>query len=81
MWMTIELTFQIYAIFKKYSGLYFWSLLVCIRCITLRQVGRICIYFVPSSNQVFSLSFVVLGWVGIGTVTGFSVVNTLASNW
>jgi hypothetical protein len=72
MWMTLELTFQIYATFKKYSGLYFWSLLFCTWCITLRQIGRICIYFVPGCNQVFSLSFAMLGWVG--TVTGFSVV-------
>lgn len=72
MWMTIELTFQIYAKFKKYTGLYFWSLLFCTWCITLRQIGRICIYFVPGCNQVFSLTFAMLGWVG--TVTGFSVV-------
>ena len=58
MWMTIELTFQIYATFQKYSGLYFWSLLFCTWCITLRQIGRICIYFVPGCNQVFSLVFV-----------------------
>lgn len=72
MWMTIELTFQIYATFKNYNGLYFWSLLFCTWSITLRQIGRICIYFVPGCNQVFSLSFAMLGWVG--TVTGFSVV-------
>jgi hypothetical protein len=72
MWMTMELTFQIYATFKTYTGLYFWSLLVCTWCITLRQIGRICIYFVPGCNQVFSLTFAMLGWVG--TVTGFSVV-------
>jgi hypothetical protein len=57
--MTIELTFQIYVTFKKYSGLYyFWSLLVCTWCIALRQIGRIYISFVPGSDQVlFSLSF------------------------
>jgi hypothetical protein len=72
MWMTIELTFQIYATFKNYNGLYFWSLLFCTWSIALRQIGRICIYFVPGCNQVFSLTFAMLGWVG--TVTGFSVV-------
>jgi hypothetical protein len=72
MWMTLELTFQIYAAFKKYSGLYFWSLLFCTWSLTIRQIGRICVYFVPGCNQVFSLTFAMLGWVG--TVTGFAVV-------
>jgi hypothetical protein len=72
MWMTLELTFQIYATFKKCSGLYFWSLLFCTWSLTIRQIGRICIYFVPSCSLVFSLTFAMLGWVG--TVTGFAVV-------
>jgi hypothetical protein len=72
MWMTLELTFQIYATFKKYSGLYFWSLLFCTWSLTIRQIGRICIYLVPGCNQVFSLTFAMLGW--LGTVTGFAVV-------
>lgn len=72
MWMTLELTFQIYATFKKYGGLYFWSLLVCTWSLTIRQISRICVYFVPGCNQVFSLTFAMLGWVG--TVTGFAVV-------
>ena len=72
MWMTLELTFQIYATFKKYGGLYFWSLLICTWSLTIRQISRICIYFVPGCNQVFTLTFAMLGWVG--TVTGFAVV-------
>ena len=72
MWMTLELTFQIYATFKKYSGLYFWSLLFCTWSVTIQQIGRICTYLVPGCNQVFSLTFTMLGWVG--TVTGFAVV-------
>ena len=72
MWMTLELTFQIYATFKKYSGLYFWSLLFCTWSVTIQQIGRICTYLVPGCNQVFSLTFAMLGWVG--TVTGFALV-------
>ena len=44
----------------------------CTWSITIRQIGRICIYFVPGCNQIFSLVFAMLGWVG--TVTGFAVV-------
>jgi hypothetical protein len=72
MWMSIELTFQIFATFKRHTGLYFYSLMFCTWSITIRQVGRICIYFVPGCNQIFSLVFAMLGWVG--TVTGFAVV-------
>lgn len=72
MWMTIELTFQIFSTFKRYNGLYFYSLLFCTWSITIRQIGRVCIYFVPGCNQIFSLVFAMLGWVG--TVTGFAVV-------
>lgn len=72
MWMSIELTIQIFATFKRYSGLYFYSLIFCTWSISIRQIGRICIYFVPGCNQVFSLIFALLGWVG--TVTGFAVV-------
>jgi hypothetical protein len=72
MWMSIELTFQIFATFKRYTGLYFYALMFCTWSITIRQVGRVCIYFVPGCNQIFSLVFAMLGWVG--TVTGFAVV-------
>ena len=72
MWMTIELTFQVFATFKRYRGLYFYSLLICTWCISIRQIGRICIYFIPGVNQIFSLIFIMLGWVGM--VTGFAIV-------
>lgn len=72
MWMSIELTFQIFATFKRYTGLYFYSLMLCTWSITIRQIGRVCIYFVPGCNQIFSFVFAMLGWVG--TVTGFAVV-------
>jgi hypothetical protein len=70
--MTIELTVQIFATFKRYTGLYFYSLLVCTCCICIRQIGRICIDFVPGLNKVFSLTLTMLGWVGM--VTGFAMV-------
>ena len=72
MWMSIDLTFQIFATFRRHTGLYFYSLMVCTWSITIRQVGRICIYFVPGCNEIFSLILTMLGWVG--TVTGFAVV-------
>lgn len=72
MWMSIELTLQIFGTFKRYTGLYFYSLMFCTWSITIRQIGRVCIYFVPGCNQIFSLVFAMLGWVG--TVTGFAVV-------
>jgi hypothetical protein len=70
--MTIELTVQIFATFKRYTGLYFYSLVVCTWCICVRQIGRLCVYFVSGLNEVFSLTVTMLGWVGM--VTGFAVV-------
>lgn len=72
MYMTIELTFQLYATFKKYSGLYFWAILITTWALTIRQIGRVFIYFVPGCNHVFSILFAMVGWCG--TVTGFAVV-------
>ena len=53
MYMTIELTFQLYAAFKKYNGLYFWSILITTWKLTIRQVGRVFVYFVPGCSKVF----------------------------
>lgn len=72
MWMTLELTIKVFTKFKRYTGLYFYSLLVCTWCISIRQIGRICVFFIPGLNKVFSLIFVLLGWVGM--VTGFAIV-------
>lgn len=70
--MTLELTIQIFGTFKRYTGLYFYSLLVCTWCIAIRQIGRVCVYFVPGLNKIFSLTVTMLGWVGM--VTGFAIV-------
>ena len=57
MYVTIELTFQLYAKFKKYNGLYFWSILITTWALTIRQVGRVFVYFVPGCSKVFTLLF------------------------
>lgn len=72
MYMTIELTFQLYTTFKKRNGLYFWSILITAWGLTIRQIGRIAIYFLPGCNHVFTLLFAMGGWCA--TVTGFAVV-------
>lgn len=72
MWMTIELTFSIFTTFKKYSGLYFWSLLITTWSIALRQILRILIDFVPGCDGTGYLIVALFMW--IGTVTGFGIV-------
>lgn len=70
--MTIELTFSIFTTFKKYSGLYFWCLLITTWYITFRQILRILIDFVPGCDGTVYLVIALLFWVG--TVTGFGIV-------
>jgi hypothetical protein len=72
MWMMIELIFNIFTTFKKYSGLYFWSLLITTWWITFRQILRILIDFVPGCDGTVYLVIALLFWVR--TVTGFGIV-------
>jgi len=72
LWMTVELTAWIFYSFRRYTGLYFWSVLACTWGVTLHSIGFVLKFCVPSCNWIFSTILAEIGWVGM--VTGFSVV-------
>jgi hypothetical protein len=67
---TIELTFIIYGYFKRYSGLYFWSLVVATYGILLHGIGTKSSSHHPSPYVYATL--IALGWMAM--VTGQSMV-------
>jgi hypothetical protein len=71
LWMTIELTIQVFFTFKRHKGLYFWSLLVCTWGITFHVIGLLLKLFAIGSWILSSILFKI-GWVS--NVTGFSLV-------
>ncbi|KAH0835984.1 hypothetical protein AYO21_06840 [Fonsecaea monophora] len=70
-WMTVELTLQVFFTFRRHKGLYFWSLLVCTWGVALHVLGVILKLF-NESNWIISSIIFKIGWVG--NVTGFSLV-------
>ncbi len=72
LWMTVELTIWVFYVFRRWSGLYFWSVLICTWGVTLHAIGFILKFCVPSCNWIVSTTLAEIGWVSM--VTGFSVV-------
>jgi len=70
--MTVELTVRVFYTFRKWSGLYFWSVLITTWGVTLHAIGFILKICVPSCNWIFSTVLAEIGWVSM--VSGFSVV-------
>ncbi|KAH7083904.1 hypothetical protein FB567DRAFT_94262 [Paraphoma chrysanthemicola] len=68
----IELTFLIFAIFKRRKGLYFWSLLVATWGIVPHALGFVFKFFEVLSIPTISSAIVGLGWPCM--VTGQSLV-------
>jgi hypothetical protein len=67
-----ELFFIIFATFKKRRGLYFWSFLVSTCGIGLYSIGFLLKDLSLSSQSVFFVTLIVVGWSSM--VTGQSVV-------
>jgi hypothetical protein len=72
LWMTFELTVWIFYVFRRYTGLYFWSVLACTWGTTIHAIGFILKFCVPQCNWILATVLAEIGWVGM--VTGFSVV-------
>ena len=72
LWTTIELTVCIFYTFRRYSGLYFWSVLCTTWGVTIHAIGFVLKFCVPSCNWIFSTVLAEIGWVGM--VSGFSIV-------
>ncbi len=69
--MTVELTLRCFFTFKRYRGLYFWSVLICTWGVSLHVIGLILKLF-NEGNWIISSILFKIGWVG--NVTGFSFV-------
>lgn len=68
----IEITFLIFAVFKKRHGLYFWSMIVASWGIAPHAIGFILKFFQVTTLDLLSSSIVGIGWFGM--VVGQSVV-------
>jgi hypothetical protein len=71
-WSTIHLTVRMIFFFKHYKGLYFWALIITSWCLSIRAIGFLFKFEVPSINWIFSTILAEAGWIGM--VTGFSIV-------
>jgi hypothetical protein len=68
----IELNFRIFFKFKRWRGLYFWSLLISTWGIALNCTGYIFKFFQIIKADLLSATLIVIGWTCM--VTGQSVV-------
>src|SRR5262249_7936650 len=69
LWSTVHLTVRIFFFFKHYKGLYFWALIITSWCLSIRAIGFLFKFDVPSINWILSTVLAEAGWVGM--VTGF----------
>ncbi|KAL4957664.1 hypothetical protein BDW69DRAFT_200484 [Aspergillus filifer] len=68
---SIELIVLTLATFKRYQGLYFWSLLITSCSLIVNTLGFVLFFFVPISNYI-CVTVIVIGWCCM--VTGHSLV-------
>lgn len=68
----LELVFVIFWTFKRYKGLYFWSVCVASVGIALNAVGYLLKDLTPDRNGVLVASLILVGWCTM--VTGQSLV-------
>jgi hypothetical protein len=70
--MTVELTVWVFYTFRRYTGLYFWSVLITTWGVSLHSIGFVLKDCVPACNWILSTILAEIGWVSM--VTGFSMV-------
>ncbi|KAL4767532.1 hypothetical protein BDW60DRAFT_199867 [Aspergillus nidulans var. acristatus] len=68
---SIELIILCLASFKRYQGLYFWSLLITSCSLIINYLGFVLLFF-TSITPFISVTFVLIGWYSM--VTGHSMV-------
>jgi len=71
-WTTVELTANVFYTFRRYKGLYFYSVLATTWGVTIHAIGFILKFCVPECNWILATVLAEIGWVGM--VTGFAVV-------
>jgi hypothetical protein len=71
-WTTVQLTADVFYTFRRYKGLYFYSVLATTWGVSIHAVGFILKLCVPQCNWILATVLAEIGWVGM--VTGFAVV-------
>jgi hypothetical protein len=71
-WMSLELSVQLYFKFRRHHGLYFWSICAVSCGVALHATGLLLKLLVPGVNLVGVTAMAKIGWV-LDT-TGFSIV-------
>ncbi|KAF2837471.1 hypothetical protein M501DRAFT_937492, partial [Patellaria atrata CBS 101060] len=71
LWMTLELTIWCLYTFKKWSGSYFWSVLLCTWGVTIHAIGFV-LRFGVDAGWILTTTLIESGWVLM--VTGFALV-------
>jgi hypothetical protein len=73
----VELVFLIFATFKQYRGLYFWSLLVASCGVIPHSLGFLFKYFQVISDDFISVAILVVGWYCMVTGQSFVLYSRL----
>lgn len=84
LWSTLTLTIRLLTTLKKWSGIYFFSILTTTWGLTTRQIGNFVQFYAPSCPWQIGFVMQQLGWVGM--ITGFSMVlysrlSIILLNW
>jgi hypothetical protein len=73
----VELVLLIFATFKQYRGLYFWSLLVASCGVIPHSLGFLFKYFQVISDDFISVAIIVVGWYCMVTGQSFVLYSRL----
>lgn len=73
---TVELKLLMFTTFKKWKGLYFWSLFVCNLGIIMYTLGEVLLYFIIGNTR-FNLAFNDIGWICMVTCQSLVLYSRL----
>jgi hypothetical protein len=71
-WSSVPLTVRLFVTLKRHRGIYFWAILVTSWGLSIREIGYILQFLVPSSPWLLYNILAQAGWVAM--VSGFAIV-------
>lgn len=71
-YIALEIVIRVYLTFKRYSGLYFYSLQFAAFGVIMHALSFIIHFFGLTDNKILSVSLIIIAWVPL--VTGQSLV-------
>ncbi|KAG8533917.1 uncharacterized protein KY384_001658 [Bacidia gigantensis] len=84
LWMVLEINLGVSRLFKKYNGLYYWSILISSWGIVLHTVGYILKWWAPGSPWALNTCFNLFGWsmmVTFQSLVLYSRLHLVILNW